>query len=155
MLLYLDASLTMDRFLLARLHMEALKAQHLLALARRKLNELPGDIFGTYDDAMERIARQAQNRQEQARKTLSWIFYAGRPLRIEELQHALAVSLGDETVDVDMIPLETDISGFCCGLVNVDRRTDVVQLVHYTARNYFDNNRSHLIQAFDSKIVLT
>lgn len=67
---------------------------------------------------------------------LSWINCAMRPLNASELQHALAVEAESE-FDIDNLPYLEDIISVCAGLVTVDEESDVIRLVHYTAREFF------------------
>ena len=50
-----------------------------------------GDV---YDATMERIMAQAGDRSRLGMAALMWISHAERPLRADELCHALAVELG-------------------------------------------------------------
>ena len=58
---------------------------------RAALEYLPEGIDGTYDEAMERVERQDDGRKQLAKRVLSWITYAVRPLSVKELQHTLEV----------------------------------------------------------------
>jgi len=79
------------RFLLARLHMDSLVGKLNARQVRGALENLPEGMDGTNDEAMERVERQDDSRKQLARRVLSWITYAIRPLSVKELQHALAV----------------------------------------------------------------
>jgi ankyrin repeat protein len=86
---------------------------------------------------MERIKGQLKDHEELAMQVLSWIICAKRPLEIIELQHALAVEIGERELDQDNIPeLEVMIS-VCAGLVTVDNDRRIIRLVHYTTLEYF------------------
>ncbi|KAL4875863.1 hypothetical protein BJY04DRAFT_223608 [Aspergillus karnatakaensis] len=54
-----------------------------------------------------------------------------------ELQHALAVELGQTDLDVDNVVAIDDIISVCSGIVTVDERSGIVRLVHYTAQKFF------------------
>ena len=79
------------RFLLARLHMDSLIGKLNARQVRAALENLPEGMDGTYDEAMERVERQDDRRKQLARRVLSWITYAVRPLSVKELQHTLEV----------------------------------------------------------------
>jgi hypothetical protein len=87
---------------------------------------------------IERIKSQVKDQEELAREALSWITCARGPLSTAELQHALAVELGEPELDKDNIPYVEDIVSACAGLVIVDKESDVIRLVHYTAQEYFE-----------------
>ena len=73
-----------------------------------------------------------------ARRTISWISYAQRPLITQELCHALAIELGDRALNGDNIYDVKDIISVCAGLVTVDEESNVIHLVHYTTQDYFE-----------------
>jgi hypothetical protein len=73
-----------------------------------------------YDNAMARIEAQLHGYRELATKILACISHAVRPLRVEELQHALAVQIGDREFDDEGIESETLLVSVCAGLVTID-----------------------------------
>ena len=59
---------------------------------RKALEVLPKGLEATYDNAIERIQKgQDKDRSDLAMKVLMWLSYALRPLKIGEIQYALAV----------------------------------------------------------------
>jgi hypothetical protein len=50
-------------------------------------------------------------------------------LKISELQHALAVQRGAETIDDDDVAAEETILSVCCGLIVVDTESQIVRFV--------------------------
>ncbi|KAL8730751.1 MAG: hypothetical protein Q9166_003821 [cf. Caloplaca sp. 2 TL-2023] len=145
-----------DMFLLARLHVESLASAAGLSIkhVRNKLKTLPTTLTGTYDDAMQRIDKQAPDHTRIALKALAWVSYALRPLSLKELQHAIAVEPGDRELDEELIMDGQSITQLCAGLVIVDQRTNVVNLVHYTTKNYFDDIRHVKFPEFHANITL-
>ncbi|KFY65629.1 hypothetical protein V496_02442 [Pseudogymnoascus sp. VKM F-4515 (FW-2607)] len=95
----------------------------------------------TYDKAIRRIERQPLKRSKRAKTALSWITYAERQLTTTELCHALAVEEADSELDEDNIPDIEDITSVCAGLVEVDKKSNVIRLVHYTTQEYFKGIR--------------
>ena len=61
----------------------------------------PKGLDDTYDEVMERICSQDEDYAQLAKRTLSWISYALRPLTVKEIQHAIAVEPQDLTRLVD------------------------------------------------------
>ena len=59
------------------------------------MSALPAGLPEFYQDAMKRIQAQAEGEYELAKKALSFIFGANRPLSPEVLCHALATKVGD------------------------------------------------------------
>jgi hypothetical protein len=89
-----------------------------------------------YKEAMERIEGQIADSQKLAKEVLSWITCAKRPLTTSELQHALAVEVGESKLDEDNLPEVEDMVSVCAGLVTVDEESDIIRLVHYTTQEY-------------------
>jgi hypothetical protein len=91
---------------------------------------------------MERINRQQLDLRRLAEKVLSWITFTKRPLITSELQHALAVVVGDSKLDEDnLVRIERMVS-VCAGLVTVDEESGIIRLVHYTTQEYFERTQS-------------
>jgi hypothetical protein len=94
-----------------------------------------------YNSAIERIEGQRQGKMRLARRVLSWITYAQKPLTTRELCHALAVEPGESELDPDNIPDIEDMVSVCAGLVIVDDESTIIRLVHYTTQEYFERIR--------------
>ena len=145
----------LSRSLLAQLHIESLAEEDNPRAVRRALQELPEKLDQMYDEAMHRIASQGRRKTQRAEQVLSWISYAERPLTIRELQHALATEAGDVEIDEEALPDE-DLPVFVCGgLVTIDRESDIVRFVHYTADEYFKRIRGSRFPSAQVKIAMT
>jgi hypothetical protein len=96
---------------------------------RTALENLPEGMDDTYDEAMERVERQDDSRKQLAKRVLSWITYAIRPLSVEELQHALAVMPDTTNLDPDDITDDEILTSVCAGLVVIDEERNVIGLV--------------------------
>jgi hypothetical protein len=90
---------------------------------------------------MERIEGQLSDQEELAKEALSWITCAKRLLTTLELQHALAVKVGQEEFDEGNKPDIEDIISVCAGLVTVDEESGIIRLVHYTTQEYFERTQ--------------
>ncbi|PNY27023.1 Uncharacterized protein TCAP_03048, partial [Tolypocladium capitatum] len=138
-------------FLLVHLHIASLMDTRTVEGVRKGLAHLakPTSISGTYEHAyemaMERIDMQIPYYRTLARQLFSWIIHAKRPLTTLELQHALAVKVGETELDIGNLPVLEDMMAVCSGrLVTVDEQSDTVRFIHYTAQQYFDKNREKL-----------
>ncbi|KAK2784468.1 hypothetical protein FQN53_008457 [Emmonsiellopsis sp. PD_33] len=109
-------------------------------------------LDNAYEQAMERINGQKQGFREIAMSTLQWITHARRPLSAKELQHALAVEIGEVELDEENISEIEDILSACGGLVTVDEETSIIRLVHYTTQEYFDRTQSHWFPSAEANI---
>ena len=108
----------------------------------RDLDEAYQEAYDkAYAEAIQRIDSQLRGKAEVAKRAISWITYAERPLKTWELCHALAVELGKEELDQENIDDVDDIVSFCAGLVTVDEESNIIRLVHYTTQEYFERVR--------------
>ena len=138
----------MDRFLLARLSVDSLLDKRTKAKVESALSKLSkgskssDQAYGeAYKDAIERIESQLPEDRKLAKIVISWITYAKRQLTTKQLGEALAVEPGDSELNEDNIPDAEDILSVCCGLVTVDKESQVVRLIHYTTQEYFEKIR--------------
>ena len=132
------------RFLLARLHVDSLLDKRTKVKVRRVLENLATGseaLHAAYDEAIKRIERQLPEDSAIAKKVLSWIIHAKRPLATTEICHALAVEPDTTELDPDNIPDISDLVSVCAGLVTVDEESDIIRLVHYTTQEYFEGTR--------------
>jgi len=120
-------------------------SQPTLGHIRQALKTLPQGIKGldeTYEQAMRRIERQDEGYQELAKQVLSWVTHAERALSIAEVQHAVAVRAGTAEMDKEFLPEVEILDSVCAGLVTVNKNSGIIQLVHYTTREYFRRKSS-------------
>ena len=92
-----------------------------------------GDVYGA---TIERIKVQDGDKSRLGMKALMWISHAERPLRADELCHALAVQLGSTDFDVGNIPSMLTLVNCCQGLITVDKEASTVRLIHFTLQEY-------------------
>ena len=81
----------LQRFLLARFHMDMLETTTTVREVRKALMNLPKDISNIYDETTKRVERQGENVTKLAKRIISWIIFYFRQLTLDELQHVLAV----------------------------------------------------------------
>lgn len=131
------------RFLLAQLHLGSLSGKTTIKSIKAALHNLPkgSEALDTaYSEALNRIDSQKEELQWLAKRVLSWIFCAMRPLGVLELQYALAVETGAKALDEDNLPELDDLISVCAGLVTVDEHHNNIRLVHYTTLQYFERS---------------
>jgi hypothetical protein len=112
--------------------MDAVVEKHNATEVRKVLENLPKGVDETYDEVMERIERQNEADRALAKRVLSWVTHACRPLNVDELQHALAVVDG-AILDHESITDEEILTSVCAGLVVVDGERMIVRLVRKSA----------------------
>ena len=105
------------------------------------LISLPEGLNEIYGETFQRIHAQSLDEASLASKALHWVFNAFRPLSVSELQHALAVEIGDRTLDEDNIPDVALLLSVCNGLLV--HEGDSLNLVHYTLQEYLSTNQRH------------
>ncbi|KAF9733795.1 hypothetical protein PMIN02_010569 [Paraphaeosphaeria minitans] len=128
-------------FLLARFHIDSLSDKMTAKEVKTTLANLSkgsAALDDAYKDALERIKGQLDGHYELAKKVLSWITNAMRPLTTAELCCALAVEPDEAELDLDNLPYVEDLLSVCAGLVVVDQESAIVRLVHYTTQEYFE-----------------
>ncbi|RMZ91406.1 hypothetical protein DV736_g1357, partial [Chaetothyriales sp. CBS 134916] len=94
-------------FLLAQLHFDSViykSSPKKIKIALEKLRESSDTYDNAYHDAMNRIEGQVQDFEDLAKRVLSWITCAKRPLTTLELQHALGVEIDEPELDLDNLP---------------------------------------------------
>jgi hypothetical protein len=129
------------RFLLARLHIDSLldkMTPRNVRAALAKLTKGAAALDTAYGEALQRIQSQLEGHRELARKTLSWISLAKRPLTTAEICCALAVEPDEDGVDPENVLTSDDLVSVCAGLVVVNQESAVIRLVHYTAQEYLE-----------------
>src|SRR5437588_3722698 len=93
-------------------------------------------VGGAYDATLERIMRQEGDRRELGMGVLMWISRSERPLRPQELCHALAIEEDSAELDLDNVPAIETLLSCCLGLVTMDEERTSVRLIHLTLQEY-------------------
>jgi ankyrin repeat protein len=134
-----------SRFLLAQLHLDSLRGKMSTREVRIALSELPTGpkaYKSAYEGALKRIEAQHPRQVEVAKQAISWITCAKRPLNQLELEHAIAVVIGQTRFYIENLCPAADLVSLCAGLVVIDEKCEVVRLVHLTTHHYFEQNLS-------------
>ena len=90
------------------------------------------DLGSVYDQTLRRIKEQRGGRSRLGMEVLMWVSHAERPLRIDELCHALAVEFGATDLDPENIRPQDTVLESCLGLAVVDQETSTIRPIHYT-----------------------
>ncbi|KAE8310516.1 ankyrin repeat-containing domain protein [Aspergillus transmontanensis] len=121
-------------FLLVKLHMDTLRRTRRKDELLTWMNELPDNLDKAFEDTVERIRRKPERQLEVARQILYWLTSAFRYLTVGELEGALALSCGKGTA-------ARTPDDFCEGLVDIDRSSGTVRLIHLTAQVYLEKKQ--------------
>ena len=120
-------------------------------MVKKALDELPKGskaLDVAYNKAMQRVDSQLEGYRHLAKQLLGWLTYSERLMSVQEIQYALAIELGESSLDEDNLSDVIEIVGYCAGLVIVEVDTRSLRLVHYTTQEYFrQNSGKHLVSA--------
>jgi hypothetical protein len=98
-----------------------------------------------YQQAMQRMQAQSLETVTLAQKMLSWIICAVEPMKIRRLQNALALREGDALISQHAYTSSRYLLSICAGLVIVDKETDIIRMVHYTAQEYHEKHKAEYL----------
>lgn len=142
-------------FLLPSLHVKSILDQPTRADVKQELRSLSADLTTVFSSTLDRIHGLSSSRRGVAFNTLMWISHARRPLKVDELQHALSVRFEDSDINKDNFLSLRTILDSCCGLVEVDRDSNIIRLVHHSLEEYLQSRDHALFQNADLSIVRT
>ena len=89
-----------------------------------------------YSATLSRIKGQGGRKARLGMETLMWISHSERPLKSDELRHALAVEIGSPNFNSDNIPSIGTLLACCQGLVVMDKETSTIRLIHFTLQEH-------------------
>jgi len=137
------------RFLRASLKLETILRETTVHRRRNRLNAMRDGLGlgDAYEATLERIRAQEGEKAKLAMTTLMWICHSERPLRVDELCHALAVEIGSSHFNIDNVPAIDTLLTCCQGLVTVDKEASTARLVHHTLREYLSTHCNLFPQA--------
>ena len=98
------------------------------------------DLDSVYAQTLQRIREQKGGWSRLGMEVLMWVSHAERPLRIDELCHALAVDMQATDLDPENIRPQDTVLGSCLGLAVIDAETSTVRLIHYTLQEYLSRH---------------
>jgi len=106
-----------------------------------------------YTATLSRLKGQKGYKSVLGLKVLMWVLYSERPLRGEELCHAMGVEIGSTDLDPESVPALRTLVASCLGLVTVEESSSIVRLVHFTLQEHlssdptlFDNPHSAIAE---------
>jgi len=129
-------------FLLVSLGIDALLGEITVYQRRKKLERMTkGDGLGdAYAATLSRIKAQHRSRSLLGVQVLMWVSHSERPLRVDELCHALGVEGGSTDLNTQNIPALEALLACCLGLITVEKSSSTVRPVHYTLQEYLSRN---------------
>ncbi|KAK4155941.1 hypothetical protein C8A00DRAFT_41494 [Chaetomidium leptoderma] len=146
------SSAVQGMFLLAQIYLSSLNDK----TTPKKVRDA---LAGFQEQAMERIRGQEQGLWDLAKRALTWITCATRPLTTMELRHALAVEENAAELDKCNLPQIELIVSVCAGLVTVDEASDIIRLsditkicVTYLSFNVFESGMCQSNHEFKERL---
>jgi len=101
---------------------------------------------------MQRIESQVPEQMDLARKTLSYVTFAKRPLTCMELRHALAAEMNKTELNSN-IPHINDVVTACAGLINtIGGEQGRVRLIHETAHEYLRQTQARWLPKGEKRL---
>ena len=93
-------------------------------------------LSDAYTATLTRLKAQKGNKSTLGLKVLMWVLYSERPLKAEELCHALGVELGSPDLDHENIPALRTLLASSLGLVTAEASSSTIRLVHFTLQEH-------------------
>ena len=130
------------RFLLVSFNIDAILGEVTIRRRRKKLEEMTqGDgLSDAYTATLTRLKAQKGYKSVLGLKVLMWVLYSERPLRVQELCHALGVEIGSTDLDPENVPALRTLVSSCLGLITVEASSSTVRLVHYTLQEHLSRD---------------
>lgn len=111
---------------------------------KKALETLPSTLHEAYDDIMRRIGEQETGSAETAKQTLTWVYYARRPLKMDQLREALAVEIGDRDRKENGNS-GTAVIDCCLSFVTYEKSTGIVRFLHPSVPRWLGNHNEKLL----------
>jgi len=127
-----------SRFLLVFIGIETVLQETTRSRRRQRLKEMQDGLGlgGAYGTMVGKIEAQGGERARLGMAVLMWVSHSRRPLKVDELCHAMAIQIGSDHLDNDeILPISTWLS-YCKGLVTVDKGASTVRLIHFSLQEY-------------------
>jgi len=99
-------------------------------------------LSDAYTATLTRLKAQKGNRAGLGLNSLMWIVHSERPIRAEELCHALGVKIRSTDLDRENVPPVRTLLASCLGLLTVEESSSIVRLVHFTLKEYLSSDPS-------------
>jgi ankyrin repeat protein len=129
------------RFSLARVYLDSLKGKCSVTGIKEALKKCKTGweaYEDAYEKAMKQIQQQIGDRAELAKRALAWLTFVQRALTLTELQHALAVVVGESPFDEENLPDVEEMISSCSGLITFNEKNHIISLAHPSTQEYLE-----------------
>src|SRR5437588_10924008 len=129
--------------------MDAILAAPTIHQKRQALSRMARglDLQDAYNTTLDRIRQQGGSKSKLAMEVLMWVSHSERPLKPEELSHALGVELGVEEFNAHNVPSIRTMLDCTLGLVVIDEKASTVRLLHLTILEYLGEHPTLFVTA--------
>ena len=126
------------RFLLVFLTIETILHETTIYRRRQRLKAMENglDLGDAYGATMGRIKAQGKEKARLGMVALMWISHSRRPLKVDEICHAIAIRIGSNDHNSDDIPGISTLLSCCQGLATIEKGTSTIRLIHFTLQEY-------------------
>jgi len=123
-----------SRFLLVSLTIDAVLQAATIHQRRQTLLRMTNGsgLDNAYGTTLDRIREQSGNTARLGMEALMWVSCSERPLKAQELCHALAVEVGATDLNADNVPSVRALMSSTLGLVTIDKHASTLRPVHFT-----------------------
>jgi len=119
------------------------------------LKVLPKGLWSNFDMTMTRIEKLPYEHQVHfAKQTLLWISKTARPLKVNELRHAMLISETPLNFKPSTIPAGQLFVEYCFGFVVIDTKSDIVRLAHFSIDEYLRQRNFNFLAPANTTIAL-
>ena len=131
-----------SRFLLVSLNIDSILQESTIYRRRERLRKMTDGLGlgDAYSATIERIKAQGGGKSWLGMEALMWVSHAERPLREDELCHALAVELSSTYFNAENVPSMSTLVSCCQGLITLDKKASTVRLIHFTLQEYLSTH---------------
>ena len=126
------------------LHVQAVLEEPTTGDMDEALDRLPQNLHAAFENTIQRIKRQSENRSRIALQALTLICRARRPMVLSELVDALAFRPQLVFVSPNHRPSRKIVVDSCHGLVTIDEESQIIRLVHYSVYSFLQGSQEDL-----------
>ncbi|TFK16562.1 ankyrin [Coprinopsis marcescibilis] len=123
-------------FLVASLQLDMLAVCVNVHGLRKAVETLPIGVEAMYQTTMVRV--ETHDQAAMAKRALTWLVHALESLKMDDLRYAIAVDPDTFKFDPELLIDGPTILSLCCGLVTLEPESELVRLVHYTAKDFLE-----------------
>lgn len=124
------------------------------------LDSLSSNVNDYYQKSIERIERMSSNRDQNIIKMmLKWVYYAKRPLKVDEMYHILAIKPGNNSATRLQRNVESNkelgLKNFIdrsAGLLTIREESQIVSVAHPTVQEYLKTLEATLLSTAGEEI---